>query len=1581
MDVVKSTSMVEASGKFMDFLKGVPMAASGIAEFNWYCGVNNTENLDHFTHDLNHTLYNACFVDLVYTLPHLIFILLGILVLFVLRCCTSIRRRKYTYLIPYPGHYLRWVLYIIFVLLTACELGEGLLTDLGVYHGTPTRPHLYIPAILCLTAAILSVIYYNQMELWSRPHMSWLLLVYWLSALGAEIVRFLNLDHDPLVDFALMRSDLNIAAIVVYALLVLLELNVIRTKVFKCCTTEEPFPADLLRPDMRFMQEYSNFLSVIMYSWLGWLYVEGYDHSLEYEDLGCLSDVHTTRYQSDRFNRALKKEQERARAKNTSLSMFRVYLRAYGWEMFLAFLCRLLGDTAAFVPPFAVAGVVNYVMQIGEPHEYHAKYLSAEDFITNGFVLVVILFLAATARGIALQGHYQIVIIASAHVQIALQAAVYDKSLRLASYTMTGGSLTKGQITNHMSVDAINVLECFQILFYLFSVPYLCIGYLVILYYQLGLAALIGFFIVATIIPLSSLIAKKTGHFQKNALEKADERLKRTNELLQGIKLIKLYGWEDMFYSTISKVRGLEIRALLKQTFAKIFMLTLSNSCPLLVTLVSYSLYTALTGKLLTPAVAFGSLAAFNQLFFPLMVLPYTLITTINAVVSTRRLKAFFLAPEIERQREPEMNGYNEVGVRYQCNKHSKNQPEDKQRLLDQSYDKLHFGTFTPHPSLSDGLTDLPRDVACRINGSFAWEEGSSLPTLANINLDIPMGKLTMIVGQVGSGKSSLLSALLGEMITASGGVQWNQNCGSIAYGAQKPWLLNATLKENILFGNGFDKKRYKKVITACSLQPDIDILPAGDQTEIGEKGINLSGGQKQRVSVARAMYSENDVVILDDPLSALDIHVGGHLFKKGIEGFLMKKSKRTVVLVTHQIKYAEKADIIVYMKDGSIENQGNLEEIREENPELVASWTMAGSSENLASDSETSGHESASTTEERAQLTRQVSNMKPADGVNELKDAKGRLVQDEERVKGSVSWRVYLTYIKAIGIVAFTFLLMFAIFQQALFIGTNYWLSYWSEAGRNIANKTKEEQDELLQYYLNGYAGLSVSSVFAGALTIAIVFTFTLLASRRLHNQMLKTVMHAPMRFFDTTPIGRIMNRFSSDVKIIDQILGNTFNSFQKYWLTCIGAIIVNIAVSWYFAVALIPFVILYLLIMKYFIKTSRELQRLTNISKSPVFAHFSETLEGLSTIRAYRQQEHFRDDLIRKMELNNVMFIYMNTSNRWLGARLEVIGGFIVLIAGLSTVISAMDGVLLPSLVGLAIAYALNASNQLNWMIRSSANMEMQLNSIERVDYYKNIDTEKYEGTVSAPANWPSNGVITFEDVSARYDTELDPVLRSISIHIMPGEKIGICGRTGSGKSSLLLALFRIIQTFQGSVFVDNIDIASLPLLQLRSRLAIIPQDPVLFTGTIRFNLDARNEHDDRALWEALEIAQLRETVSELDLGLNAMVTEGGENFSVGQRQLFCLARAFLRKTRILVMDEATASIDLETDKILQQVVATAFEDRTVLTIAHRVQTILDSDRILVLSEGRVAEFDTPENLLAKEDSMFASMVKAGT
>ncbi|XP_033096645.1 ATP-binding cassette sub-family C member 9-like [Anneissia japonica] len=978
-------------------------------------------------------------------------------------------------------------------------------------------------------------------------------------------------------------------------------------------------------------------------------------------------------------------------------------------------------------------------------------------------------------------------------------------------------------------------------------------------------------------------------------------------------------------------------------------------------------------------------------MIIPLFVLPMTIAFIVNAYVSTKRLQEFYMAQEVEERDDGRLRQDSDISEEVEADGGIDDQADGKlpsvgYRQLSNPKSNLvshqnsganSYGTFgsSNGPAMKH---NLPDGIAVKItDGNFVWDMESAQPTLSNINIEVPAGKLTMIVGQVGSGKSSLLSAILGEMSTVSGDVQFNSEKSGVAYGAQKAWLLNATLKDNVLFGEKLDNNKYSQVIESCALQPDIDILPAGDQTEIGEKGINLSGGQKQRVSVARTIYSSGDIVILDDPLSALDVHVGKQLFEKGILELLLEK-ERTVILVTHQVQYLEHADLILVMKNGMIEHQGTMDEISQVNPELYSSWQTT-----VKKISETEDEsEDDATAEERRKLKRQLSKQVSVEEEGESgkdKSKDGKLIQKEERVRGSVSKQIYWYYMLAVRLSLCALVISLSALYNAANVGTNFWLSAWTEAGADLENATDTQLDDILSKYLSGYAGLSVTSVVLSVFASSLAMFTALLASKRLHGGMLYRVMHSPMRFFDTTPVGRILNRFSSDIQTTDMKLGQTVGSFLRFSFACLSAIVVNAIVSWYFIVAIIPIFILYLILMKFFITTSRELQRLDSISKSPVYAHFSESLGGLSTIRAYCQENRFRRSILKKIDRNNTAYIYLQTANRWLGIRLDVIGALIVLIAGLSTMIPAYFGNLKPSLVGLAITYALSMASQLNWVIRMSAEMEMNMNAVERINYYSNLKTETYEGSMYAPLDWPDKGEIQIKGISVRYAQELDAVLQDITVSFKSAEKIGICGRTGSGKSSLTLALFRVIDTFKGSIDIDGINIGSLPLTELRRRIAIIPQDPVLFTGTIRFNLDPMGDSSDDELWEAIEIAQIKDVVSDLEKGLDAMVTEGGENFSVGQRQLFCLARAFLRKTKILIMDEATASIDMKTDGILQDVVATAFKNRTVLTIAHRVSTILNSDRILVLSEGRIMEFDSPDVLLAKEDSIFSSLVKA--
>ncbi|XP_072038843.1 ATP-binding cassette sub-family C member 9-like [Amphiura filiformis] len=1593
-----------------------------IESFDWFCGVNSTHSLDNFDWTVNGTLENDCFTNLIYTVPHIIFTFLASLVLVVYGCCTRLRKIKHTYLLRYPGHTLFWLTYVLLLLLLICSVGEGILTDIDVHVDYPTQPQLYIPACTAVIAGLLALIYYNQMELWDVSSMIWLLFLYWVTALAVEIVRFLNMYLDDEIGLEILRFDVNIAAIVLYSVFILLALHVIRIKVCGCCTTEKAFPEDLKKDNMHFKQDYANFLSYVSYWWLNFIFYVGYRRPLEIKDLGVLTEEQSANYQRKVFSDNMEYEQERSAKAGKPLSLYRVMFKSYRTSILLGGLLKLCVDTISFVIPVILAQALLYVteMNYGNPEDVQTtgQYVTGEIFFKNGFVLVALLFITSFLKAVFNQSFNYVMFLAGAHLKAAIQAAVYNKTLRLSGWSMSGGSMNMGQITNHMSVDAQSLMAAMNWFHFTWSTPYLIIGYLYVLYTEMGVAALIGAVVFFLAIPIQALIAKKQSQFQKRIMATSDTRLKQTNEMLGGIKLIKLYGWEDIFGNDIKEARNREIITKMKQAGFRCCLYVLGGVIPILVTLVAYSTYPVLTGKALTPDITFAALNIFNQLSFPLTVLPQVITFQINGYISIKRLRAFFAAPEIEEREDgrqkPEwggsgtkkahgpvnvdINGSLVSDVLIKQPKHRMPKSSDRARLLDHEDpdDTNAYGTFSSTPKDRPISPALASDTAVKLTGaSFTWDIDSHLPIISDIDLKIPAGKLTMIVGPVGSGKSSLLSAMMGEMTTLSGNVIWNKQMAKIASGSQKAWLLHATLKENILFGNEYNQQRYLSVISACCLQPDIDILPAGDQTEIGEKGINLSGGQKQRVSVARTMYSSNDIVILDDPLSALDAHVGKHLFQEGIAEFLLQ-SQRTVILVTHQIQYLDKADWIVYMKDGQIERQGTMNEIRKMDPELHQRWEEM--IEQIETESESESEEESKTYKEREELKRSISttkekkgHTKQGNGVNGVPDAvrqvsqaserpQGKLMSKEERMRGSVSWKVYWFFIKNLGVHIFAVIVFLLVATNGIQIGTNFLLSEWSEKGANLSDDTSPDViDEISAYYFPRYAALSFSVVITTLLATAGILLSTLVAGRRLHNQMLDRVMHSPMRFFDTTPLGRVLNRFSSDIVVLDLRLGMTLTLFSRFTFSCVSAIIVNAIVSWWFILLIAPISVLYFLIMIFYITTSRELQRLDSITRSPVYALFSETLNGLSTIRAFSQEGRFHRNIMRRIEVNNCTTIYMFVAARWLGFRLDFLGALVVLISGYVTMISAFTGALEASLVGLAITYALQISGHLGMVVRTSADLEMQMNSAERAQFYTQLKNEEYDGAMFPAKSWPDKGDILYEEVSARYAKELDPVLHNVNIHFRAGEKIGICGRTGSGKSSLTLTLFRIIDTFQGNIYIDGVNINHLPLLELRQRLAIIPQDPVLFTGTIRFNLDPIHVSSDDELWEALEIAQLKPVVTGLNLGLDSQVTEGGENFSVGQRQLFCLARAFLRKTKILIMDEATASIDQETDKVLQEVVASAFKDRTVLTIAHRVSTILDADTILVLSDGHIAEYDTPKNLLEIEDSIFASLVKA--
>ncbi|KAG6695776.1 hypothetical protein I3842_09G114600 [Carya illinoinensis] len=796
---------------------------------------------------------------------------------------------------------------------------------------------------------------------------------------------------------------------------------------------------------------------------------------------------------------------------------------------------------------------------------------------------------------------------------------------------------------------------------------------------------------------------------------------------------------------------------------------------------------------------------------------------------------------------------------------------------------------------------------------------------------------------------------------------------GTVAYVPQVSWIFNATLRENILFGSEFEPARYWKSIDVTALQHDLDLLPGYDYTEIGERGVNLSGGQKQRVSMARAVYSNSDVYIFDDPLSALDAHVARQVFNSCVKEELRGKTR---VLVTNQLHFLPQVDRIILVSEGMVKEDGTFEELSKNGVLFQKLMENAGEMEEQEAEKEDG-------------IKYDQKSSKPASGglENDLKkdtsyNKKGKgqksvLIKQEERETGVVSWGILMRYKNALGGLWVVMILFICyILTEVLRVLSSTWLSVWTNQSTSESYKPGN--------YILIYALLSFGQV---AVTLGNSFWLiisSLRAAKRLHDSMLNSVLRAPMIFFHTNPTGRIINRFAKDLGDIDRNVANFMNMFLGQVWQLLSTFILIGTVSTISLWSIMPLLILFYAAYLYYQSTSREVKRLDSITRSPVYAQFGEALNGLSTIRAYKAYDRMANINGKSMD-NNIRFTLANiSSNRWLAIRLETLGGIMIwLIATFAVLQNAREEnqVAFASVMGLLLSYTLNITNLLSGVLRQASRAENSLNSVERVGTYIDLPSEAPTIIESnrPPPGWPSSGLIKFEDVFMRYRSELPPVLHGLSFTVPPREKLGIVGRTGAGKSSMINALFRIVEMERGRILIDGFDVAKFGLTDLRKVLGIIPQSPVLFSGTVRLNLDPFSEHSDADLWEALERAHLKDVIRRNSFGLDAEVSEGGENFSVGQRQLLSLARALLRRSRILVLDEATAAVDVNTDALIQKTIREEFKSCTMLIIAHRLNTIIDSDRILLLDAGQVLEYDTPEELLLNDGSAFSRMVQS--
>jgi ABC-type multidrug transport system fused ATPase/permease subunit len=1151
----------------------------------------------------------------------------------------------------------------------------------------------------------------------------------------------------------------------------------------------------------------------------------------------------------------------------------------------------------------------------------------------------------------------------------------------------------------------------------------LCLGLLI---WQIGVSALAGFAILVVAIPAQGWVMKSLFMTRRESMKFTDKRAKLINELLSSIQIVKSFAFERKFLEKIGAIRRKELQGIRKLIIVRSAMIALAFSLPTLASVVGFLVYAALGNSLLegganTTSRVFIALTLFQLLRMPLMFLPLSFSSAADAYAAISRLSNVFTAELLEdkSERAPEAKfslelidacfKYDEVDPSKddeKKKKHKKGHAKDTHAAkpvvaAEQGNAKppsFMQRLFKPKQSIAvapSSETGLPKPVtankAAETELTDAPEEfdekhepAEEVPfSLRNINLRFTPGELVAIVGPVGSGKTSIFSGLTGEMRMESGRIIWGGN-GLAAYSAQQPWIQAASVRDNITFGLAFEEERYWEVVKTCELEADLRMLPQGDMTEIGEKGTTLSGGQKARVNLARALYFDAEIYMLDDPLSAVDPHVGKALFQNLILG--LRARGKTVLLVTHAIHVLPQCDRIITLVDGHVAEDGRYETLVHAGgpfQKLVQDFggdAQEEEEEHKEDEEEAIDEAAAALRHDKKTIARAA--MTDADGTKAMQT-------QEERNTGSIALSVYKAYFHAgRGWIMVPLVLTGLVLMQGAVVMGSYTLRWW------LSDDLAWTQGQ----YMGLYAGLGVATAFFTGLMGISTGMFSYYAAAEIHRQSITRVLYAPLSFFNVTPKGRIANRFSKDADSLDNQLADSFRMAASTIAQVIGACILISILAHYFAPAVAGILVFYFIGAAIYRRSAREVKRIDGTLRGSLYAHISETLHGVSTVKAYGETQRFLRDHFRLMDYENRAYFMTITNQRWLGIRLDFLGALLVFIVALLTTAGASQGIS-PASTGLALSYILQVSQSFSWMTRQIAEVENEMSSVERLNHYATeIDEEAPQEIPDAhlPAEWPQAGAIAIRDVQLRYRPELPIVLKGISLDVKAGQKVGIVGRTGSGKSTLLTALLRLVELEAGSIVIDGVDVSKIGLRDLRQRIAILPQDPTLFSGTLRSNLDPFGQYDDARLWDALRRAHLVDSDSaggtpahggtpapsgratptgiEPDAAdeskvsrftLDTTIEEEGNNLSLGQRSLVSLARALVKDSRVILLDEATASVDVETDAKIQTTLNEAFGDRTLLCIAHRLRTILNYDLVCVVDSGRVAEYASPLEL----------------
>ncbi|XP_060518772.1 probable multidrug resistance-associated protein lethal(2)03659 isoform X2 [Cylas formicarius] len=1244
----------------------------------------------------------------------------------------------------------------------------------------------------------------------------------------------------------------------------------------------------------------ANIFSKLFFTYLFSLFREGFKRELTENDLFPTLEAHHSTILGNKLETEWNREMRTKKHPSLWKALYNVFAKELAILGFFLLIIELLVKLAQ---PLALAQLLKY-------YDKNSAVSKNEAYI-YAFVIVASSLITAVFQ----HTYYMLNLFhLGMKIRVATSTLVYRKALRLSKSAMTG--TTVGQMVNLITNDVGRFELTTTYIHNLWLAPMETIIVLVLLYLYVGPSGLAGVLLLLFFIPFQMWMGKRTSVYRLKTALKTDERIRVMNEIITDMQVIKFYTWEQPFAKLVEFTRRQEIEQIKNISIIRAIMMSFNlflNRTAIYLCVLTY----VATGNILNAQYVFVVTSFYDILKIAVtMSFPQGVAQLAESDISVKRIREFLLYDEVEN--------------------------------------------LTNEQSRFKAITGEDNGIKLE-NVSAKWNKSQTDFNVEDITMQVGRKELAVVIGPVGCGKSTLLHVILKELTPNAGAIKVN---GVISYASQEPWLFSGSIRQNILFGEEFKTKRYEDVIRVCALERDFDLMPYGDRTLVGERGVALSGGQRARINLARAVYKDADIYLLDDPLSAVDAQVGRQLFEKCITGYLKEKC---VVLVTHQLQYLREVEKIYPMSGGQIGPPGSLEKIQH------AGKAFVGKLE----ETEFDGMEE--NTIDKLQVSPQTT--------NDTKTDEEPVEEKEGKEEGTVSFNIYKAYISASGH-WLTIVMLVITFIVAQTFGSlcDYYLTWWVNGEQLKEEPTAGINILSPKFWLPPLTPVQRLAVYTMLISAVIVLTISrslwfyricMIASVTLHNEMFNKIVRATMRFFNVNPSGRILNRFSKDMNQVDEILPITFlDTIQVGLNGCAITIVVTSINPWMLLPALIVLAIFYA-VRTIFLATSRDIKRLEAIMRSPVYSHFTASLQGLTTIRAFGAQNVLNQEFDYYQNRYSSAYFMFLVANRSFGFYLDV---FCVVFIGLVTFsFLVMNTENLSGDVGLAITQSVMLTGMLQWGMKQWSELEVSMTCVERIKQYSEITTEKDEGSQHPSEMWPSSGKIQFCNLSLRYDDNQADVLKGISFLVGAKEKVGMVGRTGAGKSSLVAALFRLAET-SGSIFIDDIDTKCIPLKTLRSRISIIPQEPVLFSDTLRKNLDPFDEFNDQTLWDALEDVELKSVVSDLPHGMQTKMAERGANFSVGQRQLLCLARAIIRNNKILVLDEATANVDPNTDGLIQSTIRKKFSECTVLTIAHRLNTIMDSEKVLVLDAGEVVEYGQPYKLLMNRNIFYDMVQQTG-